>query len=226
MILNVTVFLLACLLFFVNPTSATLISIDFESDIDGPKSNGFTPAGISGVYFSDSKGADLSLWNFGGQGSGQRSLYVGSDGDLSALQISLAFLADSISLAFGNDDPNNTNPGDLALLRVSLGTTQVGQDVIIILNRDDLMDQTISFGSIGGSVLFDNILFAYGYDNGYSIQFVTGVGTSAIGLAEVVDNIEINGAVTPIPEPCTLILLSSGFLGTALFRKFHRKAKI
>lgn len=229
-ILHAAVLLFAYLLFCVSLASASLITIDFEADTIGAKNNGFIPEGISGISLSDSIGEDLFIENFGNQGSGQRSLYVGTDGDASGLRIFLPFMADSVSLAFGNDDPNVTNAGDLALLRVFQGATQVGQDITIALNRDDVMNQTISFGSIGGSTLFDNVLFGYGkyYDQlGEYFQFITGGGDNPnIGTAEVVDNIEINRAATPIPEPGTLVLLSAGIFGTALFRRFHRKVKV
>ncbi len=199
------------------PAGAALMTVDFEADAEGSRANGFTPSGASGVSFSDSVGEDLYLTGAIPEGSGSHSLFVGTDGDLSLLQISLSFTADYISLDFGNDDPNYTVPTDMAVLTAYLGSSQVGQSTVA-LNVNDLMDQTIIFGSIGGGVLFDYATFAY--TNQYFSPAAGGEPVN-LGAAEVVDNIVINtasGASTRVPEPGTLALLLAGVVGAALGR--------
>jgi hypothetical protein len=164
-------------------------------------------------------GEDLYIFDFGVQGAGVRSLWVGLGVDGSALEIALDFSSDYFSLDFGNDDPTVTIDGDLAVLTAFQGATQVGQTTLA-LNRDDIMNQTISFGSIGGGDLFDNLSFVY------TDQFLnpfTGSG-AAPGASEVVDTIVIS-RVESVPEPGTLTLLILGIFGAALLsRTFNNKS--
>jgi hypothetical protein len=199
--------------------SAGSIFIDFEGDTVGAKPNGFVPTGISGVTLSDTSGQDLFIENFGAQGSGQRSLYTGTDMDRSALGIALAFLADQIALDFGNDDPHFTNDGDLAVLRLFHDATEVGL-VTVVLNRNDAMDQTISFGAIGGGILFNRATFAY---TNRFFDLATGGGAANVGLSEVVDNITIDRAATTVPEPGTLVLLAAGLAVAASSSRRRRR---
>ncbi len=188
------------------PAHATLISIDFESDSLGAIGNGFSSVDAPGVLFTDTVGADLFLLT-GTEADGQ-SLAVFGDFDSSGLLIEFGTNLDFLELAFGNDDPLTTNYGDLATLRLYLGTSLV-DDVTLLLNRDDLMNQWISYGSVGGAILFDSAIFAFTDPFG---SFNTGGGTGAnVGSTEVVDNIRFN-TVTSIPEPSTLGLLLSGLL--------------
>lgn len=203
---------------FAGTADAALITIDFEADAEGARANGFTPSGVSGVSFSDSVGEDLYVTGAIAEGSGLHSLFVGTDGDLSLLQISLSFTADYLSLDFGNDDPNFTKPTDMAVLTAYLGSTQVGQSTLD-LNINDLMDQTITFGSVGGSVLFDYLTFAY---TDQYFNLAAGGDPVNLGAAEVVDNIVINQTTSAVPEPGTLALLGAGIIGTVFFRKTLR----
>ena len=190
----------------IGPAAADIITVDFEADAEGALANGFVPTGVSGVSFSDSVGEDLFMLAAGLEGSGSRSLYVGNTLDLSALEISLDFSADFISLDFGNDDPRYMNSGDMAVLTVFQGSTQVGQSTLAV-NLDDLMNQTISFGVIGGGTLFDFATFAY--TNEFFL-LATGGGDVNIGNSEIVDNIQINNV--PVPEPSSLVLLTIGIV--------------
>ena len=213
--------LLACALLVCVPSTsfAVLITIDFEADTAGAKPNGFTPVGISGVLFSDSVGAQLSVDNFGAQGDGQ-SLAVQQDDDASELEIDLGFTSDFISLDFGNDDPGNTNPGDIAVLTAFLGAVQVGQETLL-LNRDGLMNQTIMFGVIGGATLFDIATFAF-TDSTFDLTTGGFPFNTDFGSTEIVDNISINAlqvqVQVQVPEPATILLIGLGVLG--LNRKF------
>jgi hypothetical protein len=104
-------------------------------------------------------------------------------------------LITSISFDFGNDDPNLTSPGDLAVLRLALAGDIVGQ-VTKELNRDDAMNQTIEFSGTE----FARIEFAY-----------TDASLTPIPVGEVIDNINIEFSTTPskaVPEPSVILGLS------------------
>jgi len=148
--------------------------IDFEQDTTGPKPNGFTSADSSLVHFTDSIGADLEVGDYSPATNGNGLAVYGDDP--SALIIDLDRPADFIRLAFGNDDPGWSSPGDLAVLTVFLGPTQVGQTTVV-MNRNDVMDQTISFH--GGP--FNRATFVY-----------ADPALSPIGLIEDVDDIGVN----------------------------------
>ena len=200
---------------FFGQAGAALITIDFEADTDGAKANGFVPAGVSGVSFSDSVGQDLFVFGFGAQGSGLRSLSVNTDKDGSLLLIGLTLPADFISLDFGNDDPNITNPGDLAVLTGFLGASQISQTTLA-LNRDDIMNQTITLGTIGGGQAFD--FFTFGFTDPFLSPF-TGGGAVNVGAIEIVDNIQINSV--PLPGAMNLFLSGLGVMGAALARRWR-----
>lgn len=193
---------------FVGQAAAAFITIDFEADTDGAKPDGFVPAGVSGVSFSDSVGQDLFVFGFGAQGAGQRSLSVNTDKDGSLLHIGLTLPSDFISLDFGNDDPNITNPGDLAVLTGFFGGSQVSQTTLA-LNRDDVMNQTISLGNVGGGQIFD--FFTFGFTDPFLSPF-TGGGAVNVGAIEIVDNIQINS----VPLPGAVYLFVSGLMAMHL----------
>jgi hypothetical protein len=191
---------------FSASAAAIPIDIDFEAEAIGLRANGFA---LSGVSFSDTVGADLAIFQVP-EGLGTRSLVVSTDQDGSALEMQFAFDADVFSLSFGNDDPRNTNGGDLAVLTLFAGLDQVGQ-ATVVLNRDDLMNQTISFGSIGGSVLFNRALFAF---TNPTLSTFTGGGATNVGATEVVDNIFLNSVrnIVAVSEPGTTLLFLAGLL--------------
>jgi hypothetical protein len=200
----------------IGQAAASLITINFEGDTDGAKLDGFVPAGVVGVSFSDSVGQDLFVFGFGAQGAGLRSLSVNTDKDGSLLHIDLSQPADFISLDFGNDDPNITNPGDLAVLTGFFGGSQRLQTTLV-LNRDDIMNQTITLGAPGGGQLFD--FFTFGFTDPYLSPF-TGGGAVNVGATEIVDNIQINS----VPVPGAMYSLISGLVAMhlALYRRRWR----
>lgn len=164
--------------------------IDFSSETVGVKPNGYT---VNGVTFSDSMGANLRVDDYGLQSLGN-GLAVFSD-DTSRLQMSFGS-ATAISLDFGNDDPNWSAVGNLAVLRTFLGSTLVG-GAFVVMNRDDLMNQSISFSG----ATFDSAEFYYADAN-----------FAPIGLVEIVDNVSVTSAV-PEPESYALMLAGLGVLG-------------
>jgi hypothetical protein len=168
--------------------------ITFDLDPVGNKPNGFTSAQSSLVTFTDTVGNDLEVADFTPQSIGN-GLEVGTDGDASSLEMNFATLVSSLSLDFGNDDPSFTSPGDLGVLKTYVGATLVGQ-TSVVLNRNDLSDQTISIAGVP----FNRATFAYTNPSGSP----TTMGAFT-GLIEIVDNIRF----TPVPEPTSLVLLAT-----------------
>lgn len=194
---------LTVILALAGSAAAVPIVIDFEADPLGPKPNGFQSVGAPGVHFVDTSGADLGIFDNPVECAGTHCLAVFDDFDNSQLRIDLDFLADSISMAFGNDELFGGAPVVDAALTVFLGGVQVGQTVAIP-NLNDLMDQTISFSG----ATFDQAFFAYRAAGG-------GLAT----LIEGVDNIVIN----QVPEPAIGVLLGVGLGGLSLLRRRGRR---
>lgn len=192
------------------------IEVDFEADVSGPVANGFSPAGIAGLTLFDTVGDELEIGDFGAQSDGQ-ALGVGLDQDGSGLLLLFAESIDLLALEFGNDAPISTNAGDLAWLTLFSGAGNPIADISIELNRDDALNQVISFGEVGGSVLFDRAEFAFTNADGSRFS---GGGNVNVGASEIIDNIVFNFATvddtpeepTPVPAPSTLSLLGIGLL--------------
>ena len=193
--------LLAGVMAFAGVASADFI--DFESDTAGLKPNGFSSVDSGAVTFTDSNGADLQVLSSGGSGEtdGQSLVVFGDDAGFLIMDFTSLF--NSISLDFGNDDPFFSSAGDTADLRLYNGGSQVGF-VSVVMNRDDLMNQTIAYSGAA----FDRAEFFYNVTGG--------------GLIEVVDNIQFDQA--PIPEPATMTLLGLGLAGLAA-RSRRNKSK-
>lgn len=195
-----------------NPAQAALVTLDFESDPSGALAEGFSSTDYAGLALYTDLGAGLELLNGIAEGDGN-SLVVQNDTNGNFLK---GVFSDGphtfLSMDFGNDDPSFTNPGDRAVLTVFLGATMVGQ-TFVIMNRNDLMDQTIGFNF--GS--FDN--FTLAFTDGAGSVF-TGGGAVNVGLIEVIDNITFDVPDTVVPEPATWAMMILGFAGTgALMRR-------
>jgi Ca2+-binding RTX toxin-like protein len=145
----------------------------------GSKPNGFTSVSTSHMAFYDTSGANLYVGLMGVQAHGN-GMWIGND-DASALEIRLTGPADSLSIAFGNDDPYVVHKTDLARLTLYRGATRVGR-VSVKLNGNDVMDQSI--GTSGGEP-FDRATF----------QFVNSAGIGK-HLTEIVDNIALGPLCT------------------------------
>lgn len=154
------------------------IVIDFTAETTGAKPNGYATAAAPEVLFYDTLGADLLVYDAGGESNGL-ALGTFSD-DTSALEIRLASPSNSISMGFGNDDPNVADVTDQAQLTAYRGATQVGQ-VLVNVNADDAMNQTISFSG----ALFNRVQFQY-----------VDAAQAALNLIEVVDDIKIGPLCT------------------------------
>lgn len=174
-------------------SSANANLIDFTTDTQGYKANNFTSSGNAGVHFSDTIGSDLQIsnsWDY--QAPFGNALGIFGD-DPSKLQVTFDALANSFSLAYGNDDPCCSTSGDRAWLELWNGATKVSS-ISQILNRNDIMDQTISYSGVA----FNKALFWYGNASG-----------GAINLVELVDNIKY----TPVPLPAAVWLFGSALAG-------------
>lgn len=136
------------------PTAPPPITIDFADDRAGSKPAGFASVASPAVAFGDTAGAGLQLGDYGAQGRGHALGTLTREG---TLRIVLARPSTRIALAFGNDDPGFTDPGDEAVLTLFRGAVAVGQ-VRVPLNRNDVMDQTIAYGP---QALFDRAEFAF-----------------------------------------------------------------
>jgi hypothetical protein len=196
------------------PAQAALVTLDFESDATGVAAEGFASTDYAGLAFFTDLGAGLELGNFGVQSDGVGLLArndtngnfikgVFSDGPH-------AFL----SMDFGNDDANFTIPGQRAVLTVYLGAALVGQ-TFVVMNRNDIMDQTIGF-NFGP---FDNFTFAY--TDAAGNPFTGGPGTN-VGLIEVIDNITFDVADAVVPEPATWAMMIMGFGGVGAILRRRR----
>lgn len=155
------------------------VHINFASDTAGAKPNGFQSADSPAVSFHDTSGADLAVQDFGVQSNGQALAVLGDDG--SALEIRMDAPVTTMRLAFGNDDPGFTDPGDEARLTLFRGGNQVGQ-VAVVLNRDDEMNQRITKRP---GALFNRAVFQYTDQNG-----------NPINLIEIVDDIRTSPQCT------------------------------
>jgi hypothetical protein len=181
---------------------ANAAPVTFSGVSTGAKSDGYT---LGGITFRDSSGSDLRVADYGDQSHGL-ALSVGGD-DESKLEMSFAN-ATSLSLEFGNDDPDFSHNGDRAWLKTYLGNTLVGS-TWVKLNRDDEMNQTISLSGVG---TFDNAVFYFGTASG-----------AAIDLTEVVDNINLGPAVAAVPEPQTYVMLFAGLAAIGFVARRRRQ---
>src|SRR5688572_3079537 len=187
----------------VTPHTRAEQLVTFELDPIGARPNGFQSIESPFVSFHDTVGDVMTIVNFPPQTIGN-SLRVLADINGSAVQMNFTAPIVFLSLSFGNDDPNNTIPGDLATLSLFDGATQVGQ-TSVVLNRDDIMNQTIEFSGVP----FDRAIF--GYTNSSGSPF-TGPGTNGVGLSELVDNVRFR----LVPEPAAAVLLMLGSCGIGM----------
>lgn len=171
--------------------------VDFTSEVTGNKADGYTVGGIS--FYNTVASGYMDVEDYGVQSFGNA---IGAFDDTNGNALKMTFSPTNvISMSFGNDDPFFTNPGDLALLQVYNGASLVGFSTVV-LNRDDIMNQSISFS--GGS--FDSAIFSY-VDPSFNPY--TGGGGVNTGLIEIVDNISL----VPEPETYAMLLAGLGLLG-------------
>jgi hypothetical protein len=197
-----------------NPAQAAFVTIDFESDASAAVADGFTSNDYADLAFSTDLGAGLEVGNFTPQSDG-KGLLARSDTNGNFIK---GVFGDGphafLSMDFGNDDPFFTIAGQRAVLTVYLGAALVGQ-TFVVMNRNDIMDQTIGF-NFGP---FDNFTFAY--TDAAGNPFTGGPGTN-VGLIEVIDNITFDVADRAVPEPATWAMMIMGFGGVGAIVRRRR----
>ena len=147
------------------------------------------------VSFNNTGASPLMVY-FSGIGETVGNGLIALSDDTTGLEMVFSIPQTSLSLDFGNDQAGYANPGDLAVLTLFQGATQVAQ-FTVAMNCNDLMDQ-----SIAG-------LFGAGFDR--ATFFYTNSSLDPIALTECVDNI------TFAPTPGAAALLGLG--GLALGRR-------
>src|SRR5215213_5957206 len=133
-------------------------------------------SGSDRVRFFDSEGTDLQVGDFDAQSDGNALGTFGDD--TSALVMSLARPVRSLSLAFGNDDPDWSCEGDRAVLTLFLKDRRIAR-TSVVMNRDDLMNQRIE---ISGHP-FDRAVFFF--------DVCSPNPQGASGLIEIVDDLTV-----------------------------------
>ena len=186
-------------------TLAQTIMIDFESDATGNLPNGWMSVDSAQVSFSDSMGADLQLADWGNQSNGQGLAVFGDDPSFLIMDFTTSM--QSITLWFGNDDSCCSNAGDEAVLAVFSGATQI-DEVRVVMNRNDNMDQSISFTGAG----FDRATFFY--------------DVSTSGLIEVVDDIELEPGEGVPTVPHWVLVVLFGVLGLGSYFSLRRRSSL
>lgn len=181
----------AAMFFGANPAKA-VGPITFTADPTGSVPNGYSPLGFPEIQFSDTIGSDLQIGDYTHQSNGN-GLAAFWD-DPSSILMKFLVPVNSLAFDFGNDDPCCSSSGDIALLKLFSGATNVGQ-ASVVMNRDDIMNQTISFAGVN----FDSALFAYANSSG-----------NPINLIEVIDNVTYTQAVN-VPGPLPIFGLAAAF---------------
>lgn len=187
--------------------TASATTITFEADSVGFKANGFASAESSDVTFADSIASDLNVGFRSPEATNQRIVVNGDDA--SKLLMNFLFPINFLSIDFGNDDPGFSSPGDIARLVAFDGVNQVGF-TDVVMNRDDLVNQTITFSGVN----FNAAQFFYANPAGVPIN-----------LIEVADNVTFLAAPAAVPEPASLILFGTGALGLIAARRRQVKRR-
>jgi Ca2+-binding RTX toxin-like protein len=119
---------------------AAAIEIDFSEETLGFKPDGFTTVDSPHVSFSSTNG-DLYVGDWF-QGNGQ-SILAFDAGGTGGLEIRTSTPTNSISVAFGNDDPAYAGAGSKAVMTLFRNGTEVAEKSVV-MNLNEVADQVIT----------------------------------------------------------------------------------
>ena len=158
---------------------ASAIEIDFSEETVGNKPNGYSTVDSPDVFFSSTHGA-LAVDDYA-EGNGRSiAAFSGGSGN-GGIEISTSTPTNSISVAFGNDDPNIAPAGSKAVMTLFRNGTEVAQ-ASVLMNRNDEADQVITQEK---GPIFNRAVIVY----------VDAADTPSV-LAEVVDDIRVGPLCT------------------------------
>lgn len=182
--------------------SAAPVTVDFNALSPGFYANGTVIDGVGFANTGASAAFYIADYGVSSMGNGLETYDPGTPGQ-GGLLMSFAGSMKSLSLVFGNDDPDYTSPGALAVLVLSLAGNSVAT-AVVTMNRDDAANQTIAYSGVA----FDTALFYMADANGVSLQ----------NFSEVVDNVTYSAA-QEVPEPSTLAIASLGLFAAGAMRR-------
>jgi len=119
---------------------ASAIEIDFSEETLGLKPDGFTTVDSPYVSFSSTDG-DLYVGDWY-QGNGQSILAFDAAGT-GGIEIRTSTPTNSMSVAFGNDDPDYTGAGSKAVMTLFRNGTEVAEKSVV-MNLNEVADQVIT----------------------------------------------------------------------------------
>jgi Ca2+-binding RTX toxin-like protein len=157
---------------------AAAIEIDFSEETLGFKPDGFTTVDSPHVSFSSTNG-DLYVGDWF-QGNGQ-SILAFDAGGTGGLEIRTSTPTNSISVAFGNDDPAYAGAGSKAVMTLFRNGTEVAEKSVV-MNLNEVADQVITQEK---GPIFNRAVIVY-----------VNAADDPSGLLEVVDDIRVGPLCT------------------------------
>ena len=199
-------------------TGAQAATINFDATPEGDKTNPFVAVGEPGITFFGFVPDSLSVVDRPVEGNGTPGLLIAGEDNGNFLFAQFDVPATSVSFDFGNDDPLFSIEGDVAVLFALDAAGELLGISTVVLNRNDLMDQTISYSGAPFAS------FAFAFDAPDLLTARTGPGTAGVGLSELIDNIVFEPVQVPESGAAGVMLLGLGLLGGSLRRRRNPKS--